>query len=114
MELFYSSGLRLDELVGLDLTSSTSPIARCACSARDRKTRIVPVGRKAVDALRAWLRERGALAGRDETAVFVGKNGSRLKHRAIQLRIALLGAAQGPAGARLSAPVPAFVRHASA
>ena len=52
------------------------------------KTRIVPVGRKAVEALRIWLRERAAFAGIEEMALFVGRNGARLKPRAIQLRIA--------------------------
>jgi len=52
------------------------------------KTRILPVGRKAVDAIRAWLKERAGVASPDETALFVGRNGTRLKPRAIQLRIA--------------------------
>ena len=78
------------------------------------KTRIVPVGRKAFEAIRAWLRERGALAGIDETALFVGKNGARLKSRAVQLRIAYWARRKGLPSARLSAPVPAFIRHASA
>jgi integrase/recombinase XerC len=88
MELFYSSGLRLDELVGLDLPQLDLADRTVRVLGKGRKTRIVPVGRKADAALRVWLRERVTLAGSDETAVFVGKNGSRLKHRAIQLRIA--------------------------
>jgi integrase/recombinase XerC len=88
MELFYSSGLRLDELVTLDLGQLDLPDRTVRVLGKGRKTRIVPVGRKAEAALRDWLRERGALAVSGETAVFVGKNGSRLKHRAIQLRIA--------------------------
>jgi integrase/recombinase XerC len=52
------------------------------------KTRIVPVGRKACEAIRAWLKERAGVAAPDETALFVGRNGTRLKERAIQLRIA--------------------------
>jgi integrase/recombinase XerC len=88
MELFYSSGLRLDELVGLDLPQLDLADRTVRVLGKGRKTRIVPVGRKADAALRVWLRERVALAGTDETAVFVGKSGSRLKHRAIQLRIA--------------------------
>jgi integrase/recombinase XerC len=88
MELFYSSGLRLDELVGLDLPQLDLADRTVRVLGKGRKTRIVPVGRKAEAALRVWLRERVALADTDETAVFVGKSGSRLKHRAIQLRIA--------------------------
>jgi integrase/recombinase XerC len=88
MELFYSSGLRLDELVSLDGAHLDLADRTVRVLGKGRKVRIVPVGRKAVEALRAWLKERGALAAPDETALFVGKNGSRLKHRAVQLRIA--------------------------
>jgi integrase/recombinase XerC len=88
MELFYSSGLRLDELVNLDHGQLDLADRTVRVVGKGRKQRIVPVGRKAEEALRAWLKERGSLASPDETAIFVGKSGGRLKHRAIQLRIA--------------------------
>jgi integrase/recombinase XerC len=88
MELFYSSGLRLDELVMLDTSQLDLADRTVRVLGKGSKTRILPVGRKAVEALRAWLKERGSLAALDETAVFVGKTGTRLKHRAVQLRIA--------------------------
>jgi len=88
MELFYCSGLRLDELVGLDIGQLDLPDRTVRVLGKGRKTRVVPVGRKAVEALRVWLKERVTLADTESTALFVGKNGSRLKHRAIQLRIA--------------------------
>ena len=88
MELFYSSGLRLAELVGLAITDVDLADRTVRVLGKGSKTRIVPVGRKACEALRVWLRERGALADIDETALFVGRNGARLKPRAIQLRIA--------------------------
>ena len=88
MELFYSSGLRLAELVGLDLTHIDLADRTVRVLGKGSKTRIVPVGRKACEAIRAWLKERAALAAIDETALFVGRNGERLKPRAIQLRIA--------------------------
>jgi integrase/recombinase XerC len=88
MELFYSSGLRLAELVGLDLTTIDLADRTVRVLGKGSKTRIVPVGRKAIEAIRAWLRERGGVANPDETALFVGRNGTRLKERAIQLRIA--------------------------
>src|SRR6188474_2522451 len=72
MELFYSSGLRLDELVGLDLTSIDLPDRTVRVLGKGSKTRIVPVGRKAIEAIRAWLKERAALAGTGETALFTG------------------------------------------
>jgi integrase/recombinase XerC len=88
MELFYSSGLRLAELVGLALTDIDLADRTVRVLGKGAKTRIVPVGRKACEAVRAWLKERAALAAIDETALFVGRNGERLKPRAIQLRIA--------------------------
>lgn len=88
MELFYSSGLRLDELVNLDLGQLDLADRTVRVLGKGRKQRIVPVGRKAEEALRVWLKERGALAAVGEAAVFVSQKGSRLKHRAIQLRIA--------------------------
>ena len=88
MELFYSSGLRLAELVGLDLTHIDLADRTVRVLGKGAKTRILPVGRKACEAIRTWLKERAALAAIDETALFVGRNGARLKPRAIQLRIA--------------------------
>ena len=88
MELFYSSGLRLAELVGLSITDIDLADRTVRVLGKGAKTRIVPVGRKACDAVRAWLRERAAISDIDETALFVGRNGERLKARAIQLRIA--------------------------
>jgi integrase/recombinase XerC len=88
MELFYSSGLRLAELVGLDITHVDLADRTVRVLGKGAKTRIVPVGRKACEAIRVWLKERGGMAAIDETALFTGRNGTRLKHRAIQLRIA--------------------------
>jgi integrase/recombinase XerC len=95
MELFYSSGLRLDELVSLNRDQLDLADRTVRVLGKGRKQRILPVGRKAEAALRAWLKERGALAAPDETAVFVGKTGRRLKHRAVQLRIAYWARRQG-------------------
>jgi len=95
MELFYSSGLRLAELVGLGLTEVDLADRTVRVLGKGSKTRIVPVGRKACEAIRAWLRERGGLARTEETALFVGRNGDRLKSRAIQLRIAYWARRQG-------------------
>ncbi|HET9861845.1 MAG TPA: tyrosine recombinase XerC [Steroidobacteraceae bacterium] len=95
MELFYSSGLRLAELVGLALTDVDLADRTVRVLGKGAKTRIVPVGRKACEAIRAWLKVRVALATIDETALFVGRNGSRLKPRAVQLRIAHWARHQG-------------------
>jgi len=55
--------------------------------ARDRKRRVLPVGRYARDALAAWLKCRSAIALRDETALFVGRRGKRINPRVVQTRV---------------------------
>lgn len=95
MELLYSSGLRLAELVGLDLTDLDLEDRTVRVLGKGAKTRIVPVGRHAVTALRAWLADRAALAKPGETAVFVGATGRRIGARAVQLRLAAAARRQG-------------------
>jgi integrase/recombinase XerC len=95
MELFYSSGLRLAELLGLDLADLDLRDRTVRVLGKGRKTRIVPVGRHAVDALQSWLRERAAVASVEERAVFVGVNGRRLGPRVVQRRIAQWARRQG-------------------
>jgi integrase/recombinase XerC len=95
MELLYSSGLRLAELVGLDLASVDLKDRVVHVLGKGRKARIVPVGRAAVAALTAWLKERPALARSAESALFVGRNGRRLGARAVQIRVAHWARRQG-------------------
>ena len=95
MELFYSSGLRLAELLGLDLADLDLRDRTVRVLGKGRKVRIVPVGRHAAGALARWLAERAALADVDETAVFVGVNGRRLGPRIVQRRIARWARLQG-------------------
>lgn len=87
MELFYSSGLRLGELVALDLAAVDLADRTVRVNGKGGKTRILPVGRFAVDALRKWLQERAALAPQDQQAVFISRSGRRLTPRAVQLRV---------------------------
>ena len=94
MELFYSSGLRLAELVALDV-DSLQPDRTVRVVGKGRKERIVPVGRKAAEALARWLQERRALAKPGQGALFLGRNGSRLGARAVQLRVAHWARARG-------------------
>jgi integrase/recombinase XerC len=95
MELLYSSGLRLAELVGLDLLQLDLPDRTVRVTGKGQKVRIVPVGRKAVDALKTWILTRASIAAPGEMAVFVGRNGRRLGPRAIQLRLADIARRQG-------------------
>lgn len=95
MELFYSSGLRLAELLGLDLTDLDLRDRTVRVLGKGRKVRIVPVGRHAAEALSKWLAERATVAAVGETAVFVGVNGRRLGPRIVQRRIARWARLQG-------------------
>jgi integrase/recombinase XerC len=95
MELFYSSGLRLAELLGLDLADLDLRDRTVRVVGKGRKVRIVPVGRHAVEATTRWLAERAALAAVEEPAVFVGINGRRLGPRIVQRRIARWARLQG-------------------
>jgi integrase/recombinase XerC len=86
-ELFYSSGLRLSELVDLnlldlDLSDKTLRVQ----SGKGGKARILPIGSKAVLAIQNWLKHRVA-RNETEKAVFLSKNGDRLCQRSVQLRL---------------------------
>jgi integrase/recombinase XerC len=87
LELFYSSGLRLSELVSLRLEELDFADATVRVTGKGAKTRLVPIGAKARDALRRWLTRREALVHPDEHAVFVGRRGRALTPRAVQLRL---------------------------
>lgn len=98
LELFYSSGLRLAELVslnvdGLDLAEGTVTV-----TGKGNKTRIVPVGRHAIEAIQTWLPQRTLLKTADETALFIGRTGKRLTPRAVQYRLKTWAIKQGIAG----------------
>ena len=85
-ELFYSSGLRLSELVGVNLTDLDAQNGEVSVTGKGNKTRIVPVGEKAREAIRSWLAIRPAAP--DEPALFVGQTGKRLGQRSVELRLA--------------------------
>lgn len=95
LELFYSSGLRLAELVGLDLDRIDLADATVEVTGKGNKTRRVPLGRHAVSALQDWLRVRPQLAGAEETAMFVSRQGRRLSPRSVQTRLRHWAVRQG-------------------
>jgi integrase/recombinase XerC len=88
MELFYSSGLRLSELTGLDLPDLDLRDRTVRVLGKGSRERILPVGRYAVEALTRWLSERPALALPSQPALFVSSRGQRLSARTVQGRIA--------------------------
>jgi integrase/recombinase XerC len=127
LELFYSSGLRLAELVGLNVPESADSANRPAkrpgpaneidlenrivtVTGKGGKARIVPIGRHALTALRAWLEVRARLARPSERALFLSRRGTRLAPRSIQARVNYWARRQG-------APVrvhPHMLRHSFA
>ena len=90
LELFYSSGLRLSELTGLNLDQLDLADGLVQVLGKGSKTRVLPVGRKAREALQLWLPLR-LLTNPTDDAVFVSQQGRRLGPRAIQLRVKAAG-----------------------
>ncbi|WP_066267033.1 tyrosine recombinase XerC [Hydrogenophaga palleronii] len=115
-ELLYGCGLRIGELVGLDVAASGS--ARGWIDAQDgeahvlgkgSKRRSVPVGRQALAALATWLQQRAAWAG-DDPALFIGARGQRLTPQHIRVRLKRRSLLAG-----LATPVhPHMLRHSFA
>ena len=110
VELFYSSGLRLSELIGLDAVyrqrdgyRSRSwidlPQAQATVFGKGAKTRDVPIGGPACAALSAWLAVRAqwlaALPGADRDALFLGRRGTRLSARSVQVIVKRMALEQG-------------------
>ena len=92
LELFYSSGLRLSELVGLRWIDLDLDGGEVRVLGKGSKTRIVPVGRHAVTALRALAAEAGMAA---DSPIFRGRGGAPINPRTIQLRMKALALQQG-------------------
>ncbi|MDE2259846.1 MAG: tyrosine recombinase XerC [Betaproteobacteria bacterium] len=88
LELFYSSGLRLSELAGLDVPDVNRTDHTVIVTGKGSKTRLIPVGQKALEALQLWLQYRASVAG-DHSALFVTQTGKRLSGRSIEARVSL-------------------------
>ena len=87
MELFYSSGLRLSELVNLDIESIDLQERSLRAFGKGNKERILPIGEKAIEALQNWIQKRVEMAKIEEQGLFVSKRGTRISTRSIQQRI---------------------------
>lgn len=114
LELFYSSGIRLSELRNLDLGHVDLLADQVKVRGKGRKERIVPVGRKAVRALRQYLAARDRVAARpgaERQAVFLSGRGRRLAPSTIQRRIHRLYAAGGAEGFRVHSLRHTFATH---
>jgi integrase/recombinase XerC len=89
-ELLYSSGLRLAELVALDIDDGRLDLrqAEVTVTGKGAKTRTVPVGSRARDALKDWIDKRGGIAAPGEKALFVGARGRRISPAVVGARLA--------------------------
>ncbi len=94
-EIAYSCGLRVSELTGLDVGAVDARSGEVRVTGKGSKTRIVPVGRPALEALARWMPVRDRLAAPGERALFVGRSGKRLSPREVQRRIKRRAVAAG-------------------
>ena len=99
LELFYSSGLRLEELVNANLSDIDWQQQLMRVTGKGSKQRIVPVGKIALNALRQWLAQRPAftlrLAEADQQALFISKQHKRISARHVRERVQLWAKQQG-------------------
>ena len=123
VELLYGCGLRVGELVGLDIRASTAALqagrgwidlesAELQVQGKGSKRRTAPLGRAALEALQHWLAVRGAVegAGTVQPALFIGRRGTRLTPQSIWQRLRRRSLLAG-----LAAPVhPHMLRHSFA
>lgn len=92
-ELFYSSGLRLSELVALDISDfDFSEGTLLVRQGKGGKQRLLPVGSKAINALQKWLAKRPEA---ESSAVFISAQGKRLGQRSVQARLQRWGVKAG-------------------
>jgi integrase/recombinase XerC len=96
-ELFYSSGLRLAELVSLDIDDIDHSSRLLSVTGKGNKTRTVPVGSVALKAIDQWLGVRPALSADKDSAnaLFTSNRGNRISVRNIQARLKLQGRKSG-------------------
>jgi len=94
-ELLYSSGLRLSELTSLRQGDVSFADATVRVIGKGNKTRVVPVGSHALQALQAWLPVRESLPQRSDSALFLNQRGGAISPRAVQSRLKAWGIKQG-------------------
>ena len=94
-ELMYSSGLRLAELVSIDLVDLDLSVGQVRVTGKGGKVRDLPVGAHAIEAINKWLGYRRSLPGADDKAVFLSSRGKRIAPRTVQMRLKKLAESQG-------------------
>ena len=108
-ELFYSSGLRLSELQGIDIGDISIKERTCRVVGKGNKTRDLPIGRQAIKSLRDWILIREKYSNENDLAIFINKQGKRLSNRSIQARLKKLSTERG-----MPAVHPHMLRHSFA
>ena len=111
-ELLYSSGLRLSEICLLNINDLDIQERTCRVTGKGNKTRIVPVGKKAIQAIRDWMIYRSELKVKkmsSSEAIFLNNKGNRISGRSIQLRLEKLCIKRGLPGIN-----PHVLRHSFA
>ena len=94
VELMYSSGLRVSETANINLDDFEEEMTFLRVLGKGSKTRLVPLGRYAVNAINNWVKERSKYS-EESSALFINLKGSRLSVRSIQLRLKRLATKQG-------------------
>jgi len=95
LELIYSSGLRLAELISLNLNDIDFDDRIVTVTGKGNKTRIVPVGRHAIKAIKRWLKRRTVMTNESEQALFISSRGKRISPRSVQDRLKQWAIKQG-------------------
>ncbi|MEE2786794.1 MAG: tyrosine recombinase XerC [Myxococcota bacterium] len=111
LELAYGAGLRVSELVGLDLADIDLDAGRVRVTGKGGKTRVSPIGRHAKMALSLYLERRAELAGKNAhpEAVFRTVRGNRLSTRTVQRLVA-----RNRQSCQKDGATPHWLRHACA
>ena len=94
VELMYSSGLRVSETVNINLSDFEDNMTFLRVLGKGSKTRLVPLGRFAINAIKNWLDERKKIATKTE-ALFLNSKGTRLSVRSVQIRLKKMAVKQG-------------------
>lgn len=95
LELFYSSGLRLAELIGCNIDDVDLHDASIKVTGKGNKTRILPLGSYAINAIREWLKVRNDVPTTEPQALFISKRGSRIHPRSVQARLSKIAKWRG-------------------
>lgn len=110
VETFYSCGLRLSELVSLNWIDIDLQHGQLRVTGKGNKTRELPIGKHAIEALRQWRQHQGQTLNEAPSAIFTNQKGKRLHPRSIQVRFNKLSVTQG-----IDQPVhPHMMRHSFA